>query len=64
MLSEKIKSLPISQTVAMTAKAHDLKNLYLCGPSIFPEPSYSNPMLMIVAMSLRLGNYLTEDILK
>ena len=26
MLSEKIKSLPISQTVAMTAKAHDLKN--------------------------------------
>ncbi len=26
MLSDKIKSLPISQTVAMTAKAHDLKN--------------------------------------
>ena len=26
MLSDKINSLPISQTVAMTAKAHDLKN--------------------------------------
>ena len=25
MLSDKINSLPISQTVAMTAKAHDLK---------------------------------------
>ena len=26
MLSDKINSLPISQTVGMTAKAHDLKN--------------------------------------
>ena len=51
-------------TVDINCKAHDLKNLYLCGPSIFPEPSYSNPMLMIVAMSLRLGNYIAKDILK
>ena len=51
-------------TVDVNCKTHELKNLYLCGPSIFPEPSYSNPMLMIVAMSLRLGNYLANEILK
>ena len=43
-------------------KAHDLKNLYIIGPSVFPEASYANPMLTIVLLSVRLGNYVAKKV--
>ncbi len=41
-------------------RSHDNKNLFIIGPSVFPNPSYSNPMLAIVAISMRLGNFLAK----
>ena len=36
------------------------KNIFVAGPSVFPTPSHANPMLMIVALSLRLGDFLSK----
>ena len=49
MLSEKIKSLPISQTVAMTAKAHDLKNQGIDVITLSAgEPDFNVPDLSLI----------------
>ena len=39
---------------------HDIKNLYIAGPSLFPTYGFANPFLTITALSLRLGEYLLE----
>lgn len=49
--------------VDTNCRSHDIDNLFICGPSIFPTPSNSNPMLFIVLFSLRLADYLA-DLLK
>ena len=40
-------------------RTHDILNLYICGPSIFPSPSSSNPMLFIILFSLRLADHIS-----
>ena len=41
-------------------KVNNVDNLYITGPSVFTTPSHANPMLMIVALALRLGDYLSK----
>lgn len=40
------------------AKLHDIENLYISGPSLFPTYSFANPFLTIVSLSLRLSETL------
>ena len=41
-------------------RTHDFENLYICGPSIFPTPSSSNPMLFTTLLSLRLADHIVK----
>ena len=50
---------PSQGVVDLNCKANNLDNLYIIGPSVFTTPSHANPMLMIVALSLRLGDHLS-----
>lgn len=43
---------------------HGMKNLYIAGSSVFPTCGHTNPTLTIVAMSLRLADYIQESILQ
>ena len=41
-------------------RVHGTDNLYVAGPSVFPTYGYANPMLTIVALTLRLGEHLKK----
>ena len=43
-------------------KIHGLKNLYVSGSSVFTTGGHSNPTLPIVQLSLRLAEYLNNQI--
>ena len=47
-----------SGVVDMNCKVFDLSNLYISGSSVFPTSSVVNPTFTIIALSLRLGDYL------
>jgi choline dehydrogenase-like flavoprotein len=38
---------------------HGLRNLYVAGSAVFPTSGYANPTLTVVALALRLAEYLT-----
>ena len=46
--------------VNTNCRTHDLENLYICGPSIFPTPTSSNPMLFTTLLSLRLADHIVK----
>jgi choline dehydrogenase-like flavoprotein len=39
-------------------KVHSVDNLFLAGCGVFPTAGYANPTLTIVALALRLADYL------
>ncbi|MCP3957118.1 MAG: GMC family oxidoreductase [bacterium] len=41
-------------------RVHSVANLYLAGSSVFPTSSYANPTFTILAMTLRLADYLAS----
>jgi len=42
------------------SKIHGITNLYVAGPSVFPTSGYANPALTIVALCLRLADYVQK----
>ena len=40
------------------------KNIYICSSAIFPTSGSANPTMTICALSIRLGNYLANQIKK
>ncbi len=42
------------------AKVHDVDNLYVSGPSLFSTYGYANPVLTIMALSLKLSRHLID----
>jgi choline dehydrogenase-like flavoprotein len=49
---------PRKGVVDSNCRVHGISNLYIAGPSVFPTGGYANPVLTIVALSLRLGEHL------
>ena len=45
-------------------KSHSIDNLYINGSSVFPTGSATNPTYTILAMSIRLADYLKKEVLK
>jgi choline dehydrogenase-like flavoprotein len=43
-------------------KVHGMDNLFVTGASVFPTSGYQNPMLTIIAISLRLADHLTRTL--
>ncbi len=48
--------------VDKNCKVHDVANLYMAGSSVFPTVGASNPTFTIVAMSVRLSDFLKKKI--
>ena len=44
--------------VDSNCKVHGMNNLYITGSSVFPTGGHVNPTLTIIALAIRLGNYL------
>jgi choline dehydrogenase-like flavoprotein len=43
-------------------RVHGLSNLYVAGSSVFPTGGQANPTLTLVALALRLGDRITEQL--
>jgi choline dehydrogenase-like flavoprotein len=54
----RMAATPESGVVDTDCKVHGVENLYVAGSSVFPTSSHANPTLMIVALSLRLADFL------
>jgi choline dehydrogenase-like flavoprotein len=49
-----------SSVVNADLRVHEVDNLYVSGPSVFPSYGYANPFYTIAALSVRLGEHLTR----
>lgn len=48
--------------VDQNCRVHDLNNLYIAGSSVFSTGGYANPTLTIVALALRLTDYIRSHV--
>ena len=44
--------------VDRNCRVHEVKGLYIAGSSVFPTAGHANPTLMIVALAIRLADWL------
>ena len=49
---------PKTGVVDQHCRVHGIGNLYIAGPSVFPTGGYANPVLTIIALTLRLADHL------
>jgi choline dehydrogenase-like flavoprotein len=49
---------PKRGVVDENCRIHGLSNLYVAGPSVFPTAGFANPMLTLVALSVRLADHI------
>jgi len=54
---------PKTGVVDKNCRVHGIDNLYISGCSVFPTSGYVNPTLTIVALSIRLADYLKSDLI-
>lgn len=48
--------------VDANCRVHGVANLFIAGSSVFPTSGWANPTLTILALSLRLGDYLQDAV--
>lgn len=53
---------PKQGVVDENGRVHGLANLYIAGPSVFPTGGYANPVLTLVALTVRLADHLKTRI--
>jgi choline dehydrogenase-like flavoprotein len=51
---------PRHGVVDAQCRVHGLENVFVAGASVFPTAGFANPVLTILALSLRLGDHLRE----
>ena len=51
---------PALGVVDQNCRVFGVNNLYIAGPSVFPTSSFVNPTLTIVALAIRLADYLLQ----
>ena len=49
---------PSRGVVDPNCRVHGVSNLFIAGPSVFPTGGYANPVLTIVALSIRLADHI------
>ena len=49
---------PKAGVVDPQSRVHGIGNLYIAGPSVFPTGGYANPVLTLIALTLRLADHL------
>jgi choline dehydrogenase-like flavoprotein len=49
---------PAKGVVDQNCRVHGISNLFVAGPSVFPTGGYANPVLTIVALSIRLADHI------
>ena len=54
----RMSALPEDGIVDRNCRVHTVDNLYVSGSGVFPTTGHSNPTLTIVALALRLADYL------
>ena len=60
MGTTKMGASPSNSVVDQNSKVHSLSNLYIAGSSVFPTYGFANPTLTIVALSIKLADFLTD----
>lgn len=56
----RVGEAPSNSVVDSDLKVHNISNLYISGPSVFPSFGYANPFFSISALSVRLADHLNE----
>jgi choline dehydrogenase-like flavoprotein len=49
---------PAKGVVDQNGRVHGMSNLFIAGPSVFPTGGYANPVLTIVALSIKLADHI------
>jgi choline dehydrogenase-like flavoprotein len=57
----RMASTPRAGVVDPNGRVFGVENLYIAGGSVFPTSSYANPTLTIVAMAIRLADWLKRQ---
>lgn len=52
---------PMASVTDSYGRAHDLDNLYLCGPNLFPSISHANPTFTLHALAMRTAQHLLQS---
>ena len=60
MGTTKMGVCPSSSVVDQNSKVHSLNNLYITGSSVFPTFGFANPTLTIVALSIKLAEFIKK----
>lgn len=55
----RMSSLPADGVVDKNLQVWGISNLFICSQAVFPTGSHSNPVVTMLALGLRLANYLT-----
>ena len=53
---------PKQGVVDANCRVHGLANLYIAGAAVYPTAGSANPTLTLVALSLRLSDYLKKTL--
>jgi choline dehydrogenase-like flavoprotein len=57
MGTTRIHTDPKKGVVDENCRVHNVSNLYIAGPSVFPTGGYANPVLTAVALAIRLADH-------
>jgi len=64
MGTTRMHDAPRQGVVNADCRMHGVGNLFIAGPSVFPTGGYANPVLTIIALSLRLADHLKDKQMK
>jgi len=58
----RMSSSPSQGVVDTNLRLHDVPNLYAAGSAVFPTFGHVNPTMNLMALSLRLGDHLADEV--